>query len=175
VTIATRLLTAADAPILAGLLAANREFLAPWEPARAERYFTAEGQRESIGEALDQHEHGSSVPHAIVDGDRIVGRITLGNIVRGPFLSGNLGYWVNAADNGRGVATAAVAAIARLAFGEWGLHRIEAGTLLHNAGSQRVLERNGFVRFGMAPRYLRIAGRWQDHYLYQALAETPDR
>jgi [ribosomal protein S5]-alanine N-acetyltransferase len=110
-------------------------------------------------------------------------------VVRGPFLSGNLGYWVNAADNGRGVATAAVAAIARVAFGEWGavdlpaerkvfipswLHRIEAGTLLHNAGSQRVLERNGFVRFGMAPRYLRIAGRWQDHYLCQALAGTAD-
>jgi ribosomal-protein-alanine N-acetyltransferase len=173
-TIATRLLTVADAPILAGLLAADREFLAPWDPVREDSYFTADGQREFIGAALEQHERGTTVPHAIVDGERIVGRITLSNVVRGPFLSGNLGYWVNAADNGRGVATAAVAAIARLAFGEWGLHRIEAGTLLHNAGSQRVLERNGFVRFGMAPRYLRIAGRWQDHYLYQALAGTAD-
>jgi ribosomal-protein-alanine N-acetyltransferase len=174
VTIATRLLTAADAPILAALLAANREFLAPWDPVREDSYYTADGQREGIGAALDQHERGTTIPHAIVDGERIVGRITLSNVVRGPFQSGNLGYWVNAADNGRGVATAAVAAIARLAFGEWRLHRIEAGTLLHNAGSQRVLERNGFVRFGMAPRYLRIAGRWQDHYLYQALAGTPD-
>jgi ribosomal-protein-alanine N-acetyltransferase len=171
-TIATRLLTAGDAPILAGLLAANREFLAPWEPVREDSYFTADGQRETIGTVLDQHERGITVPHAIVDGDRVVGRITLNNVVRGPFLSCSLGYWVGAADNGRGVATAAVAAIARLAFGELGLHRIEAGTLLHNAGSQRVLERNGFVRFGLAPRYLRIAGRWQDHYLYQVLAGT---
>jgi ribosomal-protein-alanine N-acetyltransferase len=50
------------------------------------------------------------------------------------------------------------------------LHRIQAGTLLHNIGSQRVLERNGFVRYGLAPAYLNIAGKWQDHILYQVLA-----
>ena len=57
----------------------------------------------------------------------------------------------------------------RTAFDELGLHRVEAGTLVHNVGSQRVLERNGFVRFGLAPQYLRIAGRWQDHVLFQVL------
>jgi ribosomal-protein-alanine N-acetyltransferase len=86
-TIATRLLTAGDAPILAGLLAANREFLAPWEPVREDSYFTADGQRGTIGTVLDQHERGITVPHAIVDGDRVVGRITLNNVVRGPFLT----------------------------------------------------------------------------------------
>lgn len=57
----------------------------------------------------------------------------------------------------------------RVAFCELRLHRIEAGTLLQNLASQRVLERNGFVRFGIAPGYLNIAGRWQDHAMYQAL------
>jgi ribosomal-protein-alanine N-acetyltransferase len=32
-----------------------------------------------------------------------------------------------------------------------------------------VLERNGFVRSGVAPAYLSIAGRWQDHALYQLI------
>ena len=45
----------------------------------------------------------------------------------------------------------------RVAFVELGLHRIEAGTLLDNVASQRVLERNGFVRFGVALGYLNIA------------------
>ena len=58
-----------------------------------------------------------------------------------------------------------------MAFGELGLHRIQAGTLLHNTGSQRVLERNGFQRFGVAPQYLRIAGQWQDHALYQLISD----
>ena len=58
---------------------------------------------------------------------------------------------MSAADNGRGLATAAVRDMIRVAFDELGLHRIQAGTLLHNIGSQRVLERNGFVRFGVDP------------------------
>jgi ribosomal-protein-alanine N-acetyltransferase len=44
---------------------------------------------------------------------------------------------------------------------------VEASTLRQNVRSQRVLERNGFVRFGLAPQYLKIAGRWQDHVLWQ--------
>jgi ribosomal-protein-alanine N-acetyltransferase len=172
-TITTRLLTTEDAPALAELITTDREFMAPWEPDRAESFFTVDGQRENVRAALEQYDRGVTLPHAIVDGDRLIGRITLNTIVRGPFLSCSVGYWVGKADNGRGAATTALAAIARLAFGEMGLHRIEASTLLDNAGSQRVLERNGFVRFGMAPNYLKIAGRWQDCYLFQLLAGTP--
>ena len=58
-----------------------------------------------------------------------------------------------------------------LAFGELGLHRVQAATLPHNAASQRVLTNNGFALIGVAPRYLRIAGRWQDHLLFQRLAD----
>jgi ribosomal-protein-alanine N-acetyltransferase len=57
--------------------------------------------------------------------------------------------------------------IVKTAREELGLHRIEASTLLHNIGSQRVLLKAGFQQIGMAPRYLRIAGEWQDHNLYQ--------
>ena len=35
---------------------------------------------------------------------------------------------------------------------------------------QRVLERNGFERIGLARGYLRIAGRWQDHILFQQIS-----
>lgn len=95
----------------------------------------------------------------------IVGRATLSGLVRGPFQSANLGYWIDGALNGRGLATAVVGA----SRGELGLHRLQAATLRHNAGSQRVLERNGFERIGSAPRYLKIAGRWQDHDLFQRI------
>jgi ribosomal-protein-alanine N-acetyltransferase len=110
------------------------------------------------------------VAHVILDDARIIGRVTLSNVVRGPFQSCNLGYWVSSADNGRGHATAAVAAMIRLAFSELDLHRIQAGALVHNVASQRVLEHNEFERIGVASRYLRIAGRWQDHILFQRIA-----
>ncbi len=57
-----------------------------------------------------------------------------------------------------------------IAFGELGLHRLQAGTLVHNTGSQKVLERNGFERIGLARAYLKIAGRWQDHILFQRIS-----
>lgn len=101
----------------------------------------------------------------------MVGRITLNGIVRGPFQSCSLGYWLSASHNGRGLATKAVQEIRRVAFEELRLHRIEAGTLRHNVRSQRVLERNGFVRFGLAPAYLQIAGEWQDHVMFQVVNE----
>ncbi|MHA7304628.1 GNAT family N-acetyltransferase [Arthrobacter sp. TMN-49] len=67
------------------------------------------------------------------------------------------------------LASAAVHLIVGKARDELGLHRLEAGTLLHNIGSQRVLLKAGFRQIGMAPRYLQIAGKWQDHNLYQVL------
>lgn len=65
------------------------------------------------------------------------------------------------------MATRAIAQAVDIAFGELNLHRLEAGTLLHNVASQRALERNSFERYGMAPQLVRIAGRWQDHVLFQ--------
>jgi len=173
VTVTTRLVRHDDVPAITDLLRVNREFLAPWEPARTEEYFTETAQRALVETGLAAYERGTAVPHVILDDGELVGRINLNDIVRGPFLSAHLGYWVAQSANGRGVASAAVAAIARVAFGEIGLHRIQASTLLHNAASQRVLERNGFVRIGMAPEYLSIAGRWQDHALFQLIAPEP--
>jgi ribosomal-protein-alanine N-acetyltransferase len=166
----TRLITSVDAPALADLLRVNREFLAPWEPIRSEDFFTTDGQHSVIQADLQQHEQGSKLPHVVLDDSGcLIGRITLNGIVRGAFQSCAMGYWVGASHNGRGFATRVVREIVRVAFEELGLHRVQAETLLHNAGSQRVLERNGFVRFGVAPKYLNIAGRWQDHAMYQVV------
>ena len=166
-----RPLTLEDAEPLTDLLCINRDFLAPWQPVQAPDFFTLAGQRAAISKLLDDHSRGLAVAHVILgDDDRIVGRVTLSNIVRLAFQSCNLGYWVSSDENGRGVASAAVAQIAQLAFSQVGLHRIEAGTLPHNIASQRVLEHNEFERIGLAKRYLKIAGRWQDHVLFQKLA-----
>jgi [ribosomal protein S5]-alanine N-acetyltransferase len=166
----TRPLSLDDAAALTAIVREDRDFLAPWEPSRTESWFTEDGQREEIRVKLEQQARGLVVPHVVLDDDdEVVGRINLNNVVRGAFQSCSLGYFVRSAANGRGHATSAVRLMLATAFGELGLHRVEAGTLVHNAASQRVLERNGFVRFGLAPQYLRIQGRWQDHVLFQVL------
>jgi ribosomal-protein-alanine N-acetyltransferase len=171
----TRLLALDDAPVLTRLVRKDREFQAPWEPARDERWYTEAGQGADLRAALERHAAGLALPCVVLDDDgAVAGRVTLNNVVRGAFQSCSIGYWVASASNGRGLATSAVAEMLRRAFTDLGLHRVEAGTLLHNAASQKVLERNGFTRYGLAPRYLRIAGRWQDHVLFQVLdSATP--
>ena len=102
-------------------------------------------------------------------------RISLNGITRGAFQSASVGYWVSQSSNGRGLASAAVAEVVGLAFRGLGLHRLQAETLLHNAPSQRVLIRNGFRPFAVAPSYLKIAGEWQDHVLFHLLASNAAR
>ena len=52
------------------------------------------------------------------------------------------------------------------------LHRVEAATLVENLPSQRVLEKNGFERIGLARSFLRIDGEWRDFLLFQRIAEN---
>lgn len=168
-TVRARVLRLSDAEALCAAYERNREHLAPWEPRRAEEFFTVAGQTASIEAKLALFIAGSDVPWVLLDGGRIVGVMTLSSIVRGPFLSAHLGYWVDREYNGRGIGSAAVAFAVGAARTKLGLHRIQAATLPHNGASQRILKRSGFEEIGLAPAYLRIAGSWQDHILYQRI------
>jgi ribosomal-protein-alanine N-acetyltransferase len=154
-----------DGEELAALYAANRDFLAPFEPVRPPEFFTAEGQRERLERQLEGETH----PFAILDGEPIAGTINLFGIVRESLQSGVIGYWIDHARNGRGLATGAVGEILAYAFEELDLHRLEAATLVDNVPSQRVLEKNGFERIGLARSYLRINAEWRDFLLFQRL------
>lgn len=171
----TRASTLDDAPALAYVLAANRAFLAPWQPNRPDHYFTSDGQFEVIEKLLQQQADGVAVPLVILDesGD-IAGTVTIQSIIRGAFQSCSVGYWLAEAAQGRGLATQALREATDLAFQVLRLHRVQAETLPHNLRSQRVLDRLGFVQYGRAEAYLHIAGEWQDHLLYQLLTPTPE-
>lgn len=168
-----RPVTVADAAAMATLAAANRDYLAPRQPARDDEFFTEAGQRTAIQDALTEREQGTALPEVILDEDgRIVGRISLNAIVTAKtFLSASVGFWVGTEHNGRGHATAALREIVGVAFNTLGLHRVQAETLVHNERSQYILEKTGFVRYGLAPRYLRVAGSWQDCVMFQILNE----
>ena len=171
----TRLLQLSDVAELTALVQRNRTFLAPWEPARGAEHFSGEHQRQLVRTALAAYTAGSMVPLLILGPEgAVAGRLNINGIVRGAFQSGVLGYWVGQEYNGAGLASAAVAEAAARAA-QMGLHRLQAETLVHNARSQRVLEKNGFVQYGLAPQYLKIAGRWQDHRLFQKILDPGHR
>jgi [ribosomal protein S5]-alanine N-acetyltransferase len=168
----TRLIALADAEPLTRLLVANRAFLAPYEPAQGDELFTVAVQRRAIAAQLRGHrETGGILPHEVLADEQLVGRITLSHIVRHNFQSGVIGYWIGESFNGNGHASEAVRRMLDIAFSELELHRVEASTLVGNRASQTVLKRNGFTEIGLAPRFLQIAGRWQDHILFQRLRD----
>jgi ribosomal-protein-alanine N-acetyltransferase len=167
----TRLVRGDDAAALAAILNRSRDFMAPAEPDRDESFYTVEGQSQTIAVALTEHQAGVRLPHVILDDDGgVVGRATLYQIVRGPLQSASLGYFVDERRNGRGLASRATADLISIAFGDLGLHRVEAGTQPYNLASQRVLVKNGFRQYGYAPEYLHLGGEWRDEVLFQRLA-----
>jgi ribosomal-protein-serine acetyltransferase len=81
----------------------------------------------------------------------------------------NLGYWVRTSATGRGVATAAVRQLARFAFRETDLIRLELVVAADNAASHRVAEKADALREGPAHDRLYIHGKAHDAVVYALL------
>lgn len=159
-----------DAAGLARSLQRSRDHLRPWDPVRDEAFFTTDGQRARLRALLADQQAGRAMPWVLVhDMDGVIGAATLTGIALGPFRSATLGYWIDAGHVRRGLATAAVREVCAAADTGLGLHRLQAGTLVDNVGSQRVLAACGFERIGTARNYLHIAGAWRDHHLFQRI------
>lgn len=167
---------------LDGLLAlrlSNRDFMGPYEADRSDAFFTRAGQAREIALDTEAWAAGAGYAFAVVDrfdDDRLIGRIALSNVVRGPWQNATMGYWVDLEANGRGHATNAVHSTCRFAFEHAGLHRVQPAIMPRNARSRRVVEKVGFRHEGTAMRYLKIAGAWEDHDIFALTREewTPD-
>jgi RimJ/RimL family protein N-acetyltransferase len=100
-----------------------------------------------------------------VDGEAVgsVGLILGSDIER---RSAEIGYWLGRAYWGRGITSAAVAAVTDYAFRELDLLRVFAVPFAHNAASVRVLEKAGYQREGTMRCSAVKAGVILDQYLY---------
>jgi [ribosomal protein S5]-alanine N-acetyltransferase len=157
---------------------ANEGWLAPWEPTAVSPWaarHTPQAYRAMRRAVLRRATLGSTLPFVVrVDG-QLAGQVTIDNVVRGALRSGNLGYWIDRAVAGRGMASLAVALVCDHAFGPAGLHRLQADIRPENGPSQRLVQRLGFRPEGLFRRYLDIDGDWRDHETFALLAEdSPD-
>ncbi|GGN95422.1 GNAT family N-acetyltransferase [Saccharibacillus kuerlensis] len=157
-----------EAEELLELRLANREFLAPLEPVRSDSYLTLAGQRTEILQSEKGRVRDQAYVYAIRlrENGQLLGRAALTGIARGPFQNASLGYFLDRTHNGHGYMTEAARGIVELAFTKHRLHRVQAGVMPRNAASLRVLEKAGFRREGLAERYLKINGVWEDHILF---------
>jgi ribosomal-protein-alanine N-acetyltransferase len=154
----------------------SAEFWRPWMPAVA----PTDSLDVQFDRSLAVCERGlASGTHlrlvGELEGGRLAGFFSLGEIVWGVFRSAYAGWRVGADVAGQGLATEAVTGILDLAFAPrphgLGLHRVQANVIPTNAPSLRVAEKCAFRREGLALRYLKIAGTWQDHVMFAKTVE----
>ena len=150
----------------------SRELLTRWEPQWSLDELTRTSFRRRVRHyARESREDLGYAFLIFIPGGHLVGGLTLSNLRRGVTQSATMGYWLGAEHQGRGYMTAAMRSAIPFAFDTLKLHRLDAAVMPANTASISVLERAGFVREGLARRYLKIAGRWEDHNLYAMLAD----
>jgi ribosomal-protein-alanine N-acetyltransferase len=139
-------LHAGDAPSVLAFELANRAYFAAVVSDRGDEFFDRFGDRFSA--ALAEQDAGGCAFYVLVaEGGSVLGRFNLYDFEDG---AAKLGYRVAQDIAGRGVATAAVQELCRLAAARHGLHTLRAATSRENVASQRVLAKAGFVPVGPA-------------------------
>ncbi len=157
----------------ADLRQASQDFLVPWEPLWPSNDLTRAAFRLRIKRYYRDIEEDAAYPFFIFSANEseLYGAVTLSNVRRGVAQAATLGYWMGAPYVRRGLMTASVNLIFSFAADHLNLHRVEAACLPSNLASIALLRRCRFEQEGVARRYLKIAGRWQDHLLFARLNE----
>ena len=150
-------------------------WLTRWEPQRLPNQPDVTQDRDAFAVRCSarQRERQLGTGHGFgifVDG-AFCGEINLSSIQRGPFQNAYVGYWIDEAVAGRGLMPEAVVVLARFAFEDLHLHRIQVSIIPRNAASRRVAEKLALRNEGTALRYLEINGVWEDHVRYGLTVE----
>ena len=151
-----------------------RQWLVPWEPRPEGSPTTPEDRASFVARCAArerERQMGTGYGFGIFVDSRLVGEITLSSIQRGPFQNAFVGYWVDKAMAGKGLAPEATVSVLRFAFEELALHRIEVAIVPRNKASRRVVEKLELREEGVALRYLEIDGRREDHVRYAVTTE----
>ena len=166
----------ADFEDWAQLRRSNKDYLQPWEPTWRDEHISRHSYKSKLANFKRMVAADSAYPFHVfrgVDGHKagqIVGGCNLNFVQRGSLQSAHIGYWIGEDYARNGFARAAVRASLRFAFNDLGLHRVSAAVQENNTASICLLESLGFTREGLARRYIKIDGHWQDHYIYAKLS-----
>lgn len=148
----------------------NVDWLTKWEPSRPPNAPDVIEDRSAFALRCHARERewqlGTGFGFGVFVDGRVAGEINLNSVQRGPFQNAYVGYWIDEAHAGRGYTPEAVVVVARFAFEDQALHRIQISIVPRNKASRRVMEKLELRSEGIAERYLEINGVWEDHIRY---------
>jgi ribosomal-protein-alanine N-acetyltransferase len=152
----------------------SASFLKPYEPTWSHDEHSRSAFRMRLRRQDSDINSGRGLPWYVFLRDEpeiLVGGLTISNIRRGVSDTGTLGYWMGEKYAGKGYMREALMVVCEHAFSQHSLHRLEAATVMDNERSQQLLVKCGFSQEGVARGYLKINGKWQDHFLFARLVE----
>ena len=163
------------AEVFLDFMTRNKEFFRPWSAAWSEDYFTVEKQRQLLKDNYSQFESEKEIRFFIFhksNTDRMIGDIGFSNIVKGPFLSCHMGYKMDQKETRKGYMQEALREAIKYVFDTLQLHRIEANIIPRNKPSIQFIKKLGFENEGSSKKYLKINGKWEDHFHFVLLNEA---
>ncbi len=153
----------------------NADWLTQWEPQRLSGQPDTTKDRDAFAIRCSARQRerqlGTGYGFGIFVDDALAGEINLSAVQRGPFQSSYVGYWIAENFAGHGYVPEALVVLARFAFDELLLHRMQIAIIPRNKASRRVVEKLGIREEGLALRYLEINGCWEDHVRYAITVE----
>ncbi|HLP18957.1 MAG TPA: GNAT family protein [Chitinophagales bacterium] len=153
----------------------NQQHFATYGPERRPEWDTIDYHRDKHVEYAEKIAAGTNLWLFLFEKgnpDKIIGDIHLSNIIRSVFQSCHVGYKLDEQAQGRGYMREALQRLVQYAFEDMKLHRIEANIIPANTRSIKLVTSLGFEEEGLAKKYLKINGRWQDHVHYVILNEA---
>jgi ribosomal-protein-alanine N-acetyltransferase len=162
-----------DADELLALQSDAWDFIGPWMPAAdiVDDPLAATRERAQTDRTLWVEDRSYRFVVCARKTGEIIGRVSLNNVIRGVLQSTDIGYWIGPNHARRGLTTEAVRSSIALAFGPVGLHRVQAGIIPRNVASLALARRVGFREEGLARRFVKIAGIWEDHVIFALTVE----
>jgi len=142
---------------LFSLVDKNRDYLREWLPW-LDRNQTEEDSKTFIRNSFVQFIEGVGITSGIFFRDKLVG--VMGIKIDKMNNSGEIGYWLDANYQGKGIVTKACRKIINYAFGNLGLNRIVIRCATGNRKSRAIPEHLGFTKESI----LREAEFLYDHY-----------
>ncbi|QDG52530.1 GNAT family N-acetyltransferase [Persicimonas caeni] len=150
----------------------NREHIGQWLPF-VDWTDGPDDTLEFIRGARKRWAEGRAVPTSIWLDGQLVGTIGFVNMNREQKRA-EIGYWLAAEHQGKGIVTRATRALVDYGFAELGLYRIEVRCEPSNERSFGVPERLGFTFEGVARGYATFRDRQIDHRVYSILRDEWD-
>ena len=138
----------------------------------AEPLETSEAALRWIDQRLEAWRSGEAFSWVVVDGDTLVGSVTVAEIDRSNDI-GWASYWTAPWARGKGVASSSLRALSDWAFAHAGLFRLELGHRTNNPASCRVALAAGYTVEGLERQKLRYGEERFDVELHARLATDP--